>query len=541
MTMRVKVLLVMGMAMGLLVFMGLVLNQTVSTGRTSRDRLLLIQEQIDSFGRLHVASEQYLRALVRARDTGADSGPVLRTLQKTIDQEQIILREMSRMEHAQAGEHKDFSGEWDETLLRLREWASRAQRAILTSPAKAQQHSTEWELFEDFERDAGELIRRAQLEEYQERGQVKQTSDKGLNRAGLLAVLFPIASCALLLWAMLIVLFPLGRALRELLAVAQRVGAGELHVRLSEKRGDELGTLARAFNHMAAALSSTQALLEEKVRERTAQLEQANSQLVGSMRQLKETQSQLFFAERLASIGQLAAGVGHEINNPLSYVLSNLSYAHKEVVRYQESFPEQEREELLEALSQARDGAERVRFIVKDLKELARPSDERTGPVELHTVVRTAVKLVSREMSQRARLVEECEGVPPVLGSSTRLGQVFLNLLINATHALPKGEPDKHEIRVAAWQSTPELVTVEVSDTGSGIAPEHLSRIFDPFFTTKPTGEGTGLGLSVCHSIVTSLGGQLTVQSTLGKGTTFRMVLPVAPDPGKAPYPASAS
>jgi C4-dicarboxylate-specific signal transduction histidine kinase len=321
-------------------------------------------------------------------------------------------------------------------------------------------------------------------------------------------------------------------------------------VSLSTARRDELGTLARAFNQMATELRRTleekqrlmqaeaeakeqearrnQALLEETVRARTLELEEANFQLLDSLKQLKDTQAQLFFADRLASIGQLAAGVGHEINNPLSYVLSNLHYLQKELVSHQQHLPEEVRQELLEVAREARDGAERVRLIVKDLKELARPTEEPAGPVNLHEVVSTAGKLVARELRHRARLVEDCADVPPVLGSATRLGQVFLNLFINAAHAIPKGNEQENEIRVEARVSGPDRVIVEVHDTGCGIPQENLRRIFDPFFTTKPTGEGTGLGLSVCHSIIISLGGELYVTSEVGRGTTFRIILPAA-------------
>jgi C4-dicarboxylate-specific signal transduction histidine kinase len=270
------------------------------------------------------------------------------------------------------------------------------------------------------------------------------------------------------------------------------------------------------------------ALMEETVQARTAQLEQANVQLQDSLQQLRATQDQLIFAGRLASVGQLAAGVGHEINNPLSYVLSNLNFLHKELNRLRPALPESSFEELEEVVTEAREGAERVRGIVKDLKMLARPEEASIGPVELGEVVSKAVKMVSREFYQRARVVEDCDKVPPVRGNAQRLGQVFLNLFINAAHAIAPGKEQENEVRVVARMSGTDRVAVEVRDTGAGIPPELLSCIFDPFFTTKPAGQGTGLGLWVCHSIIVAFGGELRVESEVGRGTAFHILLPIA-------------
>ncbi|WP_263452279.1 sensor histidine kinase [Hyalangium gracile] len=548
MTIRRKVFLVVGLTMCVVSLMGLMFHMAVSSGRASRDRLLLIQEQIDSFGRLHVVAERYLRNLLRARDTGGDTQALLSEFQTTVSREQALLRDLTARELAH-DESVQGPEEWTATIGALHDWAARAEETVRTQPPEAQQQLAEWKLFEAFEHDAGQLINLALEEEYREQAEFKQQSETELRWAARVSMALPII-CGLLLALILLVILPLGEALRALMAVSVRIGQGDLQVSLPTERRDELGALSRAFNQMAAELRQTldekhqlmkaeveakeqearrqQTLLEETVRARTQELEQANSQLIDSLRQLKDTQAQLFFADRLASIGQLAAGVGHEINNPLSYVLSNLHYLQKELTRHQASFPEDARAELMEVVGEARDGAERVRLIVKDLKELARPTEERTGPVDLREVVGTAAKLVARELAPRARLVEDCADVPPVRGNATRLGQVFLNLLINAAHAIAMGRPEENEIRVVARVSAPGRVTVEVSDTGCGIPAENLGRIFDPFFTTKEAGEGTGLGLSVCHSIVTSLGGELHVESEVGKGTTFRITLAIA-------------
>ena len=246
----------------------------------------------------------------------------------------------------------------------------------------------------------------------------------------------------------------------------------------------------------------------------------SNDRLSESLEQLQEAQSQLLFADRLATIGQLAAGVVHEINNPLSFLLNNL--AHVKRVMGQAKPPE-----VTQALADANEGAERVRLIVQDLKLLSSPDEMESGPVEVAKVVRSAVKLAAHEIRHRAEVVESLDEVPRVRGNEARLCQVFLNLLLNAAHAISPGQPEHNRIRISAREVEGERVLVEVSDTGCGIPPELLERVFDPFFTTKPVGVGSGLGLSVCRRIITAHGGELSVESEPGRGTTFQVFLPV--------------
>ncbi|REG26036.1 phospho-acceptor domain-containing protein [Archangium gephyra] len=269
------------------------------------------------------------------------------------------------------------------------------------------------------------------------------------------------------------------------------------------------------------------ALLEETVRQRTCELELANARLQESLKQLQATQAQLLFADRLATIGQLAAGLGHEINNPLAFIVGNLDYVQQQLIRTGGVPTPEEKQEMIEAIADARDGAERVSLIVRDLKVLSHPNDMERGPVDVVASLRSAVKVAAYELRDRASLVEELVAVPPVNGHKARLCQVFLNLLINAAHALPPGQAVRNEIRLSTRMDGPHHVAVEVSDTGCGIPPENLERIFNPFFTTKPVGVGTGLGLSVCHGIITALGGKISVRSEVGQGTTFTVSLPV--------------
>ena len=248
--------------------------------------------------------------------------------------------------------------------------------------------------------------------------------------------------------------------------------------------------------------------------------------ILGIGRDLTErqrVQSQLMQADRLAAIGTLAAGVAHEINNPLAYVLLNLQYVIRELPRFRGD--EDGLDRLIERLREAQHGAERVSSIVSDLRALWNPKPDERRPVSVVEALRAAVRVTASAVQERARLVEDYAVVPPVLGSATRLEQVFVNLLINAAQAFPQGDTLHNEVRVVL-RGSDDRVTVEVSDTGSGIAPELMPRVFDPFFTTKAHGIGTGLGLPICHGIVRALGGDITVQSEPGRGTVFRVSLP---------------
>jgi len=244
--------------------------------------------------------------------------------------------------------------------------------------------------------------------------------------------------------------------------------------------------------------------------------------------------------ERMAAMGRLAAGVGHEINNPLTYVLANIESLldSSNVER-----PVPPAAEVVERLEEARDGLSRIRVIVRDLQHLAR-SEEALGEVDLPKVLDQAIQIAASELRHRAPIVRRYEPVPAVRGSRTRLGQVFLNLIINAAQAIPDGQSPNHQIEIVIRDTGRDCV-VEVTDTGAGIAPEHLERIFDPFFTTKEVGAGTGLGLSISREIIASHHGTLAVRSVPGRGTTMTVTLPhAAPDAriiAPAPIAALAS
>jgi signal transduction histidine kinase/CheY-like chemotaxis protein len=246
--------------------------------------------------------------------------------------------------------------------------------------------------------------------------------------------------------------------------------------------------------------------------------------------ELVETQARLVQSDRLAAVGTLAAAVAHEINNPLTFVASALDFLHEQLAQQDTSG------ELCQALVEAREGASRVRHVVKDLERVSRGGGDRPGPVsaiELREVLASAVHLANNEIRHRASLSLELGELPPVLAEQSAVGQLFLNLLLNAAQAIEPGAA-RAEIRVVARTDARGWAHIEVHDTGAGIPEEHLGSIFDAFFTTKPVGSGTGLGLWICRRTVERYAGEIEVQSQVGVGTVVRIGLPPAPE-GAAP------
>ncbi|MGZ3460090.1 MAG: hybrid sensor histidine kinase/response regulator, partial [Archangium sp.] len=315
-------------------------------------------------------------------------------------------------------------------------------------------------------------------------------------------------STALLTTASLLILMLLGllvwrlvtgfvRPISLLGKMTARVAEGDLECEIPVASQDELGQLTRDFNDM--------------------------------VRKLRETQRRLLHTEKMAVVGQLAAGVGHEINNPLAYVTANLTYATETLSALPGTPPAlaPELAEVIQALEEAQEGAQRVARIVKDLRTFAhQDQDEEKQALRMHDVVESALKLASHTLRHRARVTLDFQETAPVEANEARLVQVFLNLLVNAAQAIPEGHAEENEIRVTTGRGADGGVVVEVSDTGTGMAPEVLEHIFEPFFTTKPVGQGTGLGLPISSNIVQGLGGSLSARSTPGRGSTFRVSLP---------------
>jgi signal transduction histidine kinase len=242
-------------------------------------------------------------------------------------------------------------------------------------------------------------------------------------------------------------------------------------------------------------------------------------------------------ADRVGTLGTLAAGVGHEINNPLASILANVEFLMEDLATLQRELVSQgEVDERIQRIAQSREilaeigeGGRRIRDIVADLQTLSRTSED-IGPVDVTTILDTSLRVTAAETKRRARIVREFEQVRRVRGNASQLAQVFVNLILNAAQAIEEGAPTRNEIRVRVLGAASH-VAVEVHDTGSGIPEGVLRDIFTPFFTTKPVGQGTGLGLAICQRAVHSLGGEIEVESEVGRGSCFRVLLPVAEPP----------
>jgi PAS domain S-box-containing protein len=255
--------------------------------------------------------------------------------------------------------------------------------------------------------------------------------------------------------------------------------------------------------------------------------------IVHDMRERKRVEAELAASERWTSLGRLASAVGHELNNPLTYVLGAL-----ELVRRDLAALAADGVDISVALARvtvAREGAERVRDIVRDLKALSSPAEEVVVAVDLHRALDVAIATARHEIDHRARLVRDYGDIPPVLGNEGRLIQVFVNVLVNAAHAMPDGEAASNEIRLAT-RVVGSQVEVEVTDTGCGLPAGDEARLFEPNYTTK-TG-GTGIGLSIAHRIVTSFGGTISAESRSPRGARLRVSLRASTQPVATPHTA---
>ncbi len=257
--------------------------------------------------------------------------------------------------------------------------------------------------------------------------------------------------------------------------------------------------------------------------------------------QKRRLEQQSIQNDRLTAMGVLAAGIAHEINNPTAYVISNLDFLRQWWVELEQhlvkqpSLPASLERGLTEArqlLADCVDGCSRIQDIVRGMRHLSHQghTDEQTL-LDVHSILDSVLHISHGELKHTARLEKEyAPDLPLVLGSEGRLGQVFLNLIVNALQAMRPGSPRDNMLRIRTWASEGR-VHIDITDTGHGIPREALPHIFDPFFTTKPAGVGTGLGLSISHAIVHKMGGELRVESQVGQGTTFSLLLPIHEHP----------
>ena len=304
------------------------------------------------------------------------------------------------------------------------------------------------------------------------------------------------------------------------------------------------------------------------ITERKAQqalMDEALAQQKKLNKRLEEANNQLMQSEKMASIGQLAAGVAHELNNPIGFVHSNLGtldgYVHDLmaiIAAYESLFCapgetnlhadeirrllEQHdfaflKNDIFSLLAESKDGLGRVRKIVQDLKNFSRVGEQEWQEADLHQGIDSTLNIVWNELKYKTKVVKEYGEIPHVFCLISQLNQVFMNLLVNAGHAIET----QGTITIRTSRHGNDKVCVEISDTGKGIAPEHINRIFEPFFTTKPVGKGTGLGLSLSYGIIKRHGGHIEVESIEGHGTTFRLVLPINPKQNTEPKVSETS
>ena len=318
----------------------------------------------------------------------------------------------------------------------------------------------------------------------------------------------------------------------------------------------DLELLAAVANHVALAVERAESFqtiedlsrgLEDKVRVRTEQLRTAHEEVQAAYRELQATQMQLIQREKMASVGQLVAGVAHELNNPIGFVYSNVTTLEDFVRRLRamlESYraaavPEAERARLqtewesrkvdyalkyLDSMIQGiREGAERARKIVRDLRVFARSQDDVWQPVDIHEEIESSLTLLNHLLKDRVTVHRKFGELPQVECVRSQMDQVFLNLLANAAQAIAGPGAITIETRQDGGAAA-----ISIADTGPGISPEIMGRLFDPFFTTKPVGEGTGLGLSISYEIVKKHGGEIRAESPPGGGAVFTVSLPLA-------------
>jgi two-component system NtrC family sensor kinase len=330
--------------------------------------------------------------------------------------------------------------------------------------------------------------------------------------ANLLLFYMALTGLAVALLAYVLLTHLMVRPLERLTQSAEQLAAGTEHVSVKEQGSAEAVRLGRTFNEMAKLLRAER----KQLTDRLAELERTTAEL-------HKTERQLIHGEKLASVGRLAAGVAHEIGNPLTAVLGLL-----ELLREGDLSPEQTREFLARIAAET----ERINGIIRDLLDFARydaESDEPEQTADLRDVIRDAVSLVRPQKSSKAIAIEV--SVDPeaqlVFGPSRRLTQIVLNLLLNAVDAL--GGAGRVEIRVAACPDDPARVSLQVLDDGPGLDPAIEQTLFEPFTTTKPVGKGTGLGLAVTHAIVDALGGTIEARNRKAGGACFEVRLRRAP------------
>ncbi len=333
--------------------------------------------------------------------------------------------------------------------------------------------------------------------------------------------------------------------LEKLINGTKELSEGNLKYRVEFTKYTEINQLVQTYNQMAENLQSLYDNLEKKVQERTKELKLAYEEL-------ENTQIIMVHSEKMRSLGELVAGITHEINNPINFIhgnmthLKNYSKALIELIEvyqnYENDLSEEKRdtlnkikqeveysfikEDLPMLIQSCQEGTERTKNIILDLKNFSRIEELVVNEIDLKREIETILNILHNKIKYKAEVIKEYDQDFPIIeGYGGQLNQVFMNILDNACYAIEK--KGKIYIRLKKEQDN---VIIEIEDTGSGMSEDQLKKIFDPFYTTKPQGEGTGLGMSISYKVIQNHGGQISAHSQLGKGSLFRIKLPVVLD-----------
>jgi two-component system NtrC family sensor kinase len=327
------------------------------------------------------------------------------------------------------------------------------------------------------------------------------------------------------------------KPVKRLVQATEKVAKGDLNHSVEITAKDEIGILASSFNQMTISLRESREKIEEynrtlenKVRERTIELEKTNRDLANALKSLKETQSQLIQVEKMAAVGQLAAGVAHELNNPLGGILGYSQFALEKINQKPLcQFSPEDNNSFLQYLTDIEKQTKKCRTIIQSLLKFSRASTrEEFELININQVLKETFVFTHHQIvKNKVDLVQELtEPLPQIAGHPSQLQQVFTNLVLNAVQAMTEGGT----LRVTSkMRKASREIEISFADTGIGIAQENLNKVFEPFFTTKKVGEGTGLGLSVSYGLIKDHGGEIRVESQKNQGTTFIVILPIHP------------
>ncbi len=357
-------------------------------------------------------------------------------------------------------------------------------------------------------------------------------AEEAFQRARHATITLLLLTLALAVLLVLVFVKLITKPVKLLSRAAVKVAEGDLDIRIDRVSGDEIGRLAHSFNQMTSSLRDARA----KTVQQEEALRRQNLDLEMTLKQLQETQQQLVMREKMASLGQLVAGVAHEINNPVGAVNSAADNTRRAIALLRERaarLPEAQTllndpqiHKALGALDEntaiTTMASERISRIVRSLKSFARLDESDFQRAHVHECLDTTLTLLHHELKNRIEVVRNYGDLPEILCFPNELNQVFMNLFVNAVQAIR----DKGQIVVSTSRDL-DSIYIKITDSGGGIQPQHLPRIFDPGFTTKGVGVGTGLGLSISYNIIKKHEGEITVDSQVGRGTTFTIRLPI--------------